>query len=226
MLDFNKNKKIILETKNLSLEYREKDGKKIKAVNNVNITLESNKFYAIVGPSGSGKSSLLYLLAGFKTPTSGYILFQGKKYPRGALPKKEVGKKYIGYSFQGEYLINYLTLEENIFLGLTDYNLEIKNYYLKMMKIANIYHLKDRFPFNLSGGQRQLATIIRCLIKQPKIAFFDEPTSNLNIENSLIISDLLHKLAEESTIVVVTHDTRILKKNDLIFKITDGRVIF
>jgi putative ABC transport system ATP-binding protein len=197
----------------------------VKAVDNINLTIKNTGFYGIIGPSGAGKSSLLYLLAGFKKPTGGKIFFNGQEYPNNQDKRLEIGRKYMGYDFQRNFLISYLTVEENIFTGIEEVNDQILQNYEYLMRMINIWHLKDRFPHSISAGERQRVSIARCLIKNPKVAFFDEPTSYLNLENGLKTADILHNLSTHMAVVVVTHDNRILRKEDNVFQILDGKLI-
>lgn len=215
----------VIRAENICLFYNDSN-QIIKAVDNINLKINSKGFYGIVGPSGSGKSSLLYLLSGFKKPTSGNIYFQNSPYPVKQDDRLKLGRQYIGYDFQRNFLINYLTLEENVFTGVDNPSDQVLQNYEYLMRLMGIWHLKDRFPHSVSAGERQRVSIARSLIKNPVVAFFDEPTASLNFENSMKIGDILHNLSNQMAIVVVTHDDRILHKTDNILQIHDGKIIY
>lgn len=221
--DLSKNTELI-RSENICLFYEDSD-QIIKAVDGISLSIKQTGFYGIVGPSGSGKSSLLYLLAGFKSPTSGKLFFESNEYPKKQDKRLEIGRKYFGYDFQRNFLINYLTVRENVFTGVDKPNQQVIQNYEYLMRLTGIWHLQNRFPHTISVGERQRVSIARSLIKTPKIVFFDEPTASLNSEGSIKIAQILHGLSSQMAVVVVTHDHRILGKTDHVLEIRDGKIV-
>ena len=206
----------MIQVKNLTHYYN-----KEIALDNINLTIEKGKFIAIVGESGSGKSTLLSILSTLLKPTSGDITLldiNTKKIQN----IDSFRKTNIGFVFQFHYLINYLTVKENIELSL-DTKEDKKT--LETLQILGIEELQNRYPNEISGGQRQRASIARALANQPKIIFADEPTGNLDSKNSLKVFELLKQLCENgTTIVVATHDKTLAKLADTIYEMSDGKI--
>lgn len=185
----------------------------IKALDNVNLTIEKGKIVTIMGPSGSGKSTLLNILGAMDTPTSGEVLVN--EVDIGKLPERKLSnyrKKQIGFVFQSFYLIPNLDVMGNVLIPLIPYRIKEKDQ-KRAQELLDIVGLGDRGHSKvnkLSGGESQRVAIARALINDPKVILADEPTGNLDSETGKSIIELLIKLAEEGkTIVIVTHDPRI-----------------
>lgn len=206
----------MIQVKNLTHYYN-----KEIALDNINLTIEKGKFIAIVGESGSGKSTLLSILSTLLKPTSGDITLLDTNTKK-IQNIDSFRKTNIGFVFQFHYLINYLTVKENIELSL-DTKEDKKT--LETLQILGIEELQNRYPNEISGGQRQRASIARALANQPKIIFADEPTGNLDSKNSLKVFELLKQLCENgTTIVVATHDKTLAKLADTIYEMSDGKI--
>ncbi|WP_428738458.1 ABC transporter ATP-binding protein [Sulfurimonas sp.] len=208
---------MILEAKNITHFYGNE-----KALDDVSIFIKTGEFVAIVGKSGSGKSTLISILATLLKPTNANMTLLNHK----SEDIKDIDtfrKENIGFIFQFHYLINYLTVYENITLAVDKID---KNEVTELLKYLEIYELKDKYPYEISGGQRQRVAIARALVNKPKIIFADEPTGNLDSQNSDNVFKLLQKIARENgvSIVVTTHDLDLAKKADTIYEMSDGHI--
>jgi ABC-type lipoprotein export system ATPase subunit len=182
------------------------------ALNGVSLTLKQGEEYVIRGASGSGKSTLLYLLGGLDRPTAGEIIVNGKNLAN--MTDEELAlyrNSYVGFVFQFHFLLPSMNCLDNILLParLGDGDLKaIKRETLQLAKILQVEHCLSKFPFELSGGEQQRVNIMRALSMKPKLLLCDEPTGNLDSENSQKVIQLLRTLAKEfgATLVVVTHD--------------------
>ena len=218
----------ILKVNNLSKVYGKGDTQ-IKALDNINFSVERGEFVAIVGPSGSGKSTLLHVLGGVDTPTSGQVLVDGTDIC--ALDQTKLAifrRRQIGLIYQFYNLIPILNVEENITLPLLLDERSLDEARLK--EIVTTLGLTDRvshLPNQLSGGQQQRVSIGRALINTPALILADEPTGNLDSNNSKEIIALL-KLSNKryhQTLILVTHDRDIALQADRIITFGDGRIL-
>lgn len=193
-----------------------------KALTDVNLTVGEGEFIAIVGKSGSGKSTLLSLLSTLLKPSKGDLFLLGTKV-QNIKDIDNFRKHNIGFVFQFHYLINYLTVYENITLAMDENN---KKDVGELLRYLGIYDLKDRYPYEISGGQRQRAAIARALANKPKIIFADEPTGNLDSQNSENIFKLLRRISKKNkvTIIVATHDLAQAQNADTIYRMNDGHI--
>ena len=201
---------------------------KVDALKNINLTINQGEFVAIVGASGSGKSTLLHVMAGLDKPTEGNVIIDNQDiYTLDGDNLAVFRRRKIGFVFQSYNLIPVLTLEENIQLPvLLDHQKIDKDYLNELLELLGLRDRKDHLPSQLSGGQQQRATIARALIYKPSIIFADEPTGNLDKENSKEVMELL-KLSSKKykqTLVVVTHDLEIASAADRIITLSDGEI--
>ena len=200
-----------------------------EVIKGISFAINQNERLAIVGKSGSGKTSLLMLMAGLEKPTSGSIKFQEKEltsYTEDQLT--DFRKQNIGIVFQSFYLIPSYTALENVALSL-EINFK-KNALIQAEEILTDLGLKDRlhhFPSQLSGGEQQRVAIARAIINKPELILADEPTGNLDEENSQIIADLLFNVSQkyQKSLCLVTHDLELAKKCDRLMKIDNGTII-
>ena len=220
----------VLEVKDLQYYYQ--DGRKKRVIlDNVNAEFETGKFYAILGESGSGKTTFLSLISSLDTPQSGVILFKGQSI-------KEIGyekyrRNHISIVFQNYNLIQYMTAVENVLvaMGITDNKIEgnKKEVAYKLLEDVGIdKETADRRVNRLSGGEQQRTAIARALSTDPEIIMADEPTGNLDHETSGEIIELLMRLAHErdKCVIVVTHDLSIAGKSDVILQLDTEKKAF
>ena len=217
----------ILEIKNLCKVYG-KGETEVKALDNVSFEVEQGEFVAIVGPSGSGKSTLLHILGGVDSPTSGVVNIAGTDISKLNETKLAIfRRRQIGLIYQFYNLIPILNVEENMTLPLL---LDGKKPDKKLLKdLLEKLGLKERLrhlPNQLSGGQQQRVSIGRALMNNPALLLADEPTGNLDSENSKEIVSLLRKFNKENnqTVIIITHDERIALSADRIITIEDGHI--
>ena len=218
----------LLQFSDVQLQYQ--NGQNLtEVIKGISFTINQNERLAIVGKSGSGKTSLLMLMAGLEKPTSGSIQFQEKEltsYTEDQLT--DFRKKNIGIVFQSFYLIPSYTALENVALSL-EINFQ-KNALIQAEEILTDLGLKDRlhhFPSQLSGGEQQRVAIARAIINKPELILADEPTGNLDEENSQVIADLLFNVSQkyQKSLCLVTHDLELAKKCDRLMKIDNGTII-
>lgn len=218
----------ILETKNLSKIYG-KDEIMVKALDNVSFSVEQGEFVAIVGPSGSGKSTLLHILGGVDVPTSGSVVIGStdiSKLDETALAIFR--RRQIGLVYQFYNLIPILTVEENITLPLLlDGRKPDKKQISTIVEKLGLSERLNHLPNQLSGGQQQRVSIGRALINNPALMLADEPTGNLDSENSREIISLLRYFNKEynQTVIMITHDEKIALSADRIISIEDGKIV-
>lgn len=217
----------ILEVKNLCKTYG-KGETEVKALNNVSFSVDKGEFVAIIGPSGSGKSTLLHILGGVDVPTSGSIIINGEDISK--LNETALAifrRRQIGLIYQFYNLIPILTVEENLTLPLRlDGRKPDERQTEYLVKTLGLENRLDHLPNQLSGGQQQRVSIGRALINNPALMLADEPTGNLDSENSKEIVSLLRKFNKEQnqTVIIITHDERIALAADRIIEIEDGKI--
>lgn len=218
----------ILEIKNLSKFYG-KGETEVKALNDVSFSVEQGEFVAIVGPSGSGKSTLLHILGGVDVPTSGKVVINNTDIS--ALDETALAifrRRQIGLVYQFYNLIPILTVEENLTLPLLlDGRKPDKRQIDTLTKKLGLEERLDHLPNQLSGGQQQRVSIGRALINNPALMLADEPTGNLDSENSREIVELLRKFNKENnqTVIIITHDEKIALSADRVISIEDGKIV-
>lgn len=217
----------ILEIKNLCKVYGSGDTK-VDALKNVSFDIEQGEFVAIIGPSGSGKSTLLHILGGVDTPSSGEVIISGTDISKLNETKLAIfRRRQIGLIYQFYNLIPILNVEENMTLPIL---LDGKKPDKKLLRdLVNKLGLKERvthLPNQLSGGQQQRVSIGRALMNHPALLLADEPTGNLDSENSKEIIALLRKFNRENkqTVIIITHDERIALSADRVITIEDGKI--
>lgn len=220
--------KSILETKDLCKFYGTGENQ-VKAVNQVNISIEQGEFVAIVGKSGSGKSTLLHMLGGLDKPTSGTVTVKGNDLNK--MKEDELAvfrRRKIGFVFQAFNLVSSINVWENIVLPLGLDGQKVDEEYIRdIVKTLDIQNRIQNMPNTLSGGQQQRVAIARALAARPDIIFADEPTGNLDSRTSDEVMALLKMSAEKygQTIVMITHDEEIAQVADRILVIEDGQVV-
>ena len=216
----------ILKVEGLAKTYK-KRRKQIVALKNINLTIDKGDFLAVTGQSGSGKSTLIQILGGLDNPTSGRILFNNEDISAYSAKKlAEFRSRNIGFIFQNFYLQPFLTLRENIQLpGYFTGKISADHTEL-LAKFVGLDDRLDHLPAELSGGQIQRAAIIRALYNNPSIILADEPTGNLDDENSKLVMDLLQIINQQlgATVIVVTHDKTVLPYANRVANLRDGQI--
>ncbi|CDM69623.1 putative ABC transporter ATP-binding protein MJ0796 [Clostridium bornimense] len=218
----------ILEVRGLSKIYGKAENE-VKALDNINLSINSGEFVAIVGASGSGKSTLLNMIGGLDKPSSGDVIVDGDNITK--LKEKEVAifrRRKIGFIFQFYNLIQVLNVEENIALPISlDHGKVDKKYMEDIIKILGLENRKRHLPSQLSGGQQQRVSIGRALAYKPSLILADEPTGNLDSKNSKEVIQLLKVMAKKynQTLIVITHDLNLAAEADRMITIDDGRII-
>jgi putative ABC transport system ATP-binding protein len=214
-----------LSMENVTYKYRNSS---TPAVKRATCAFEPGRMYAVVGPSGSGKSTLLSMLAGLDLPTEGNVRYGDKS--TGAMDLDRYRREDVSMIFQAFQLFPLLTVVENVC-----YPMELVGMNPKEAKSKAEEHLRrvgitpeemKRFPANLSGGQQQRVAIARSLASGARTILADEPTGNLDTENTGNIMDILESLAREDgyCVVIVTHDMEVAERADVVYKMTDGVV--
>ena len=218
---------ILLKLKKVNLKYQTgKDN--VNVLKNINLTIKKKETISIVGESGSGKTSLIMLIGGLERATSGKIFFQNQEITN--LSEDQVSKirrKNIGIIFQSFYLIPNYTAVENVALTL-ELN-KLKNPEREAKLLLERFGLKNRFnnlPSQLSGGEQQRVAIARAIAMKPELILADEPTGNLDTENSIMISKILFQYVKEegSSLIMVTHDPKLANKAKRKVRIKDGKI--
>ena len=217
-----------IEFTNVSLGYG-LDEELIKVLKNISFSVDSDEAVSIVGPSGSGKTSIIMLAAGLEKSSEGSIKIQGQEITD--LKENELSqirRQNIGVVFQSFYLIPNLTAIENVLLSLEanqKYNLDSEAEAL--LKEFGLSHRINHLPSELSGGEQQRVAIARALINKPKIILADEPTGNLDDENSQAMMKLLSDYSKKSktSLVLVTHDISLAQRCDRIIELRDGSIV-
>ncbi len=217
----------ILSTTHLK-KYYGRDESLVKALDDVNVSVESGRFVAIIGTSGSGKSTLLNMLGGLDTPTSGSVQVEDKNLEKLTEEQLTVFRRQrIGFIFQNYNLIPYLTAYENIVLPVRlDGKREDEKFLKEIVEFLELTGKLQNYPSHLSGGQQQRVAIARALVSKPAIVLADEPTGNLDSRTSDKVVDLLKMTSEKfhQTILMITHNPEIAEKADVRIRIEDGKI--
>lgn len=220
----------LLEVTNIKKIYSTRfGGNKVQALSNVTFSVEEGEFVAIMGESGSGKTTLLNILASLDRPTSGEVLLEGKNIVH--LTEKEISafrRKNLGFVFQDFNLLDTFSLRDNIYLPLVlageDYR-EMDQKIRPIAKTLGITELLDKFPYEVSGGQKQRAAVARALITNPKLVLADEPTGALDSRAASALLSMFGEINEKGqTILMVTHSAQAASHASRVLFIKDGEV--
>lgn len=220
----------ILEVRNLRKVYTTRfGGNKVEALSNVNFSVSQGEYVAIMGESGSGKTTLLNILAALDRPTSGEVVLDGKELSQ--LKDKELSgfrRDNLGFVFQDFNLLDTFTLEDNIYLPLVLSGMEYSEMNGRLKNLAaslGISGLLKKYPYEVSGGQKQRAAVARALITQPKLILADEPTGALDSRSTDDLLNLFHSINQTGqAIVMVTHSARAASHASRVLFIRDGQV--
>lgn len=220
----------MMKLENVSKSYKTGDGE-VEVLSDIDLIIPDGKFVSIIGKSGSGKSTLLNILGVLDSPTSGHVTVNGRDIMKlSSRAQTQYRSKEIGFVFQQYNLIPNLTAVENVMIALEfgEYpHAERRERAEHLLEEVGIDSSKfKRLPVKLSGGEQQRVSIARALANHPSIILADEPTGNLDTENSEAIFKLLKSLtrSEGTTVIAVTHDMDIADKTDLTYRIRDGRI--
>ena len=201
----------------------------VRAANGLNLEIEKGMFTAIIGASGSGKSTLLNLLGGVDVPTSGQVILDGESVYEMSDDKRSIlRRKKIGFIFQSFNLIPVLTVEENIAMpALLDGHSVPKEEMEAMLDALGLTSRRHHLPNERSGGQQQRVAIGRAMINHPAVILADEPTGNLDTQNTNDVMELLCKAVREQgqTLVLITHEPEIADMADRVLRLEDGKIV-
>lgn len=218
----------ILRVENLTRIYGEGENA-VRALDGVSFSVHKGEFVAVIGASGSGKSTLLHLLGGVDRPTSGKVFVGGVDvYAQNEDELAVFRRRKVGLIYQFYNLIPVLTVEENITLPVLMDGRKVNKDRLKnLLKILKMEKRRNHLPGQLSGGQQQRVSIGRALMNAPAVVLADEPTGNLDSENSRQIVELLKysNRTYDQTMVVITHDEDIALQADRVIALADGRIV-
>lgn len=220
----------LLNVKNIYKTYVSKFGlQKVKALQDISFSVDSGEYLAIMGESGSGKTTLLNILASLDTPDSGEVLLNGEDIFK--IPEKDIAKyrrRHLGFVFQDFNLLNNFTAYDNIAFPLVLENINYEVIEKRILPIAeqlNISHLLKKYPYELSGGEKQRIAIARAIVTNPKLVLADEPTGALDSKNSDELLKLFSEINRDGqTIIMVTHSVKAASKAERIIFIKDGKI--
>lgn len=214
----------MLEINQLTKIYT-KNGNHFTALNEVTFKVEKGEFVAVVGPSGSGKSTLLHTIGGLIRPNSGQVLFRGKDvYALNNQEANQFRRKNVGFVFQQFHLMPYLTVYENIIMA--DGKKADKNGIADYLEKCSLSPLQNKYPSELSVGEKQRTAFIRAIVSKPEILLADEPTGNLDPENSRILMSLVKEFHKNGgTVLLVSHQSETSKYASRTITLRSGKLI-
>jgi putative ABC transport system ATP-binding protein len=221
---------VLLEIKNLKKIYSTRfSGNKVQALDDISFSVEPGEYIAIMGESGSGKTTLLNILASLDKPTSGQVLLENKNLVN--IKEREIAafrRNHLGYVFQDFNLLETFSLKDNIFLPLVLSGKDYKEMEDRLQPIADklgIKELLEKYPYEVSGGEKQRAAVARAIITNPKLVLADEPTGALDSKSSGELLNLFSDINKSGqTIVMVTHSTMAASHAGRVLFIKDGKI--
>lgn len=218
--------KCVFEAVGLKKEF---DDGRVQALRGVDFSIAQGEFVAVIGPSGCGKTTLLQMLGVLDRPSSGTLSYRGDSIA--GLPDPASYRAHeIGFIFQSFHLLPTFTALENVQIPMFETSRsasERKEKAIELLKAVGLEHRLNHYPSKLSGGERQRVAIARSLANEPTVLLADEPTGNLDSENSVLILDLIVRLHEERkmTMVLVTHDMAVARRASRAIEMKDGRIV-
>lgn len=214
----------MLEIRSVTKKYY-KGAREFIAVDNVSVEIRKGDYIVISGPSGAGKSTLLYIAGGMIRPNSGEVLYNGGNiYNLAAKEKNEYRKKHVGFVFQQFHLMPFLTVKENIMLACYEKSLCAK--IDTLMEQCSLTGLRDKYPSELSVGEKQRTAFLRAIITEPEILLADEPTGNLDPANSEILMSLMNDFNKKGgTILLVSHSPEASKYAQKKISLINGKIV-
>ena len=217
----------MIKVENLTKKFT-RNGRDFDAVRNVSLEVKKGEFAAIIGHSGSGKTTLFNMVAGLIAPLSGKIYIDGSEITAMAENEKAVFRNQnMGYVLQGQSLLNNFTILDNICMPayLSSNSKEFRERALELLKQIGLEEFSKEYPSNLSGGEIRRVSIVRAMLNQPKVILADEPTSNLDPENSHKVMQMLKDIsAQGTTVILSTHELEYLSYVDTVFKMNQGKL--
>ncbi len=217
----------MIKVENLTKKFT-RNGRDFDAVRNVSLEVKKGEFAAIIGHSGSGKTTLFNMIAGLIAPLSGKIYIDGSEITAMAENEKAVFRNQnMGYVLQGQSLLNNFTILDNICMPayLSSNSKEFRERALELLKQIGLEEFSKEYPSNLSGGESRRVSIVRAMLNQPKVILADEPTSNLDPENSHKVMQMLKDIsAQGTTVILSTHELEYLSYVDTVFKMNQGKL--
>jgi len=217
----------MFELRKLTLIYDNDKTEKVFALKNIDLSLPKKGLWGIVGPSGSGKSTLMYCLSTLKEQTAGEIWYNGKQLKDYSQQEKEsLRRREFGFVFQRHFLVHYMSALDNVVIASTDHFSRAQERGQKLLLDLGIKSCEmHKRPPALSSGQRQRVAIARAMINDPKVIFADEPTSSLDHDTASLVMDVLKAYALNQLVLVITHDTSILKNTSGKIEMWDGSIL-
>jgi putative ABC transport system ATP-binding protein len=216
----------MLRAQDLVLDYR--SGASVAhAVNTVSLAVDQGSFVGLIGPSGSGKSSLMYLLSGLKRPTRGSVTFESREYGAMSIPGlMRLRRERFGFVFQQHFLVNYLSALENVMVGAVSRNHDTAAYAQELLRRVGLQDKMRKRPYELSIGERQRVAVARAMVHRPAVVFADEPTASLDQATGHDVINLLaeYRVQGNGSVVVVTHDPAMLTGADRVLQMRDGQL--
>jgi putative ABC transport system ATP-binding protein len=202
----------------------------VHALRGVDLDVQKGEFLSIIGHSGSGKSTLFNVLGGLTAPTSGKVLIRGQDLAAMTEGQRtEMRKRTVGFVFQKYNLLPTLTARDNIFIArsIAGRNGELSPQFQEALELLGIAHRLHQKPRALSGGEQQRVAIARAIVNHPEILLADEPTGNLDSENSAVVLKLLRELNQRlgQTVLMITHNPEAANIGDRVVRMKDGRVL-
>ncbi|MBI5499250.1 MAG: ABC transporter ATP-binding protein [Deltaproteobacteria bacterium] len=214
----------MLEARDVWLTFRD-GGRETHALQSVSVTLPPKGLIAIFGPSGSGKSSLLFVLSGLRRPTRGEVTLEGSPFSgRPEAERAAIRERRFGFVFQRHYLLEYLTARENARLCAALARSGSADRTDELLRRLGLEDKSGRRPSKLSGGERQRVAVARALAHGPAVIFADEPTASLDAENRSCVMRILSEEADRGPVVVATHDEAIVRDAAMTIRLRDGMV--
>lgn len=221
----------ILDAKSIVKIYGELGGEgSTTALNGVSLSINKGEFIAIMGPSGSGKTTLLNVLSGIDKPTSGEVIIAGQQINEISGDKLALfRRRQLGFVFQEFNLLDSLTVKENIILPMILEKKAATEMEKRVQELANLFGIEsilNKYPYNISGGQKQRTAVSRALVNNPNIILADEPTGNLDSKSATVIMECFERIVEElsTTVLLVTHDVFAASYCRKVIFIKDGSI--
>ena len=214
-----------IEARELTLIFGGGESEMTVAVDNLDLTLRQGELLGVMGPSGSGKSTLLYLLSGLRRPSSGSVFYDDTDISSlGEGELDGIRSQKLGFVFQRHFLMSHLTVLENAMLPLKRVAARDHEYAQELMREMDVWKHRHKRPHQLSVGERQKVAVVRALINRPEVLFADEPTASLDINSAMAVMEILEHCMRGRSVIVVTHDYKILKGAGRILRMRDGKI--